>query len=385
MWNGRSPVPPAVTDGRNVMRRRQDAAFVALAALHGAAVVAAPVWPLIAIGVWWNSNTIAHNFVHRPFFRRRWANTTFALYQSVLLGIPQTMWRERHLAHHADRVWRLRWSTSLGVEVGLILTAWMLLVATLPAAVVLTLLSAYVAGLGLCALQGWYEHAGAGTTSHYGRVYNTLCFNDGYHCEHHAFPGVHWSELPGRSAPKAHVSRWPALLRWLDAFSLDGLESVVLRAPRLQRFVVGAHIRAIRETLRGCDHIRNVAVVGGGLFPRTALVLRELIPQARVVIIDANLDHLDSARTLLDATATDARAIVEYRHHTFAAGERCQGFDLMVLPLAFRGDRESLYAAPPAPLVLVHDWCWRPRGTGRLVSVLLLKRVNLIRSCTHPR
>ncbi|HUF48680.1 MAG TPA: fatty acid desaturase [Vicinamibacterales bacterium] len=361
------------------MRRRQDASFVALAALHGAAVVMAPAAPLIAVGVWWNSNTIAHNFVHRPFFRRAAANTVFALYQSVLLGIPQTLWRERHLAHHADKPWRWRWSARLAVEVVLILAAWSVMAVTAPAFFAATYLPAYLAGLGLCAMQGRYEHAGAVTTSHYGRVYNLLCFNDGYHCEHHAFPGVHWSELPTRTAPASHVSRWPALLRWLEACSLDGLEALVLTSPRLQRFVVEAHTRALALTLVERDTVRHVAIIGGGLFPRTALVCRDLMPDARVVIIDANRDHLDSARALLDARPTGARPVAEYRHETFVAGHRCDGFDLVVVPLAFRGDRQRLYANPPARLLLAHDWCWRVRGSGRLVSLLLLKRVNLVR------
>ena len=353
---------------------------MALAALHGAAVLAAPVFPLIALGVWWNSNTIAHNFVHRPFFRHRWANVLFGSYQSVLLGIPQTLWRERHLAHHADRPWHWRWSVRLCFEIGLILAAWTMLAVTAPAAFVATYVPAYLVGLGLCAIHGRYEHVGAVTTSHYGRVYNTLCFNDGYHCEHHAFPGVHWSELPGRATPGPRVSRWPALLRWIEACSLDGLERLVLRWPRLQRFVVDAHSRAIREVLNGCEPIGQVAVIGGGLFPRTALVLRELMPQARVVIIDASLDHLDSARTFLESVSTDARPPVQFRHQTFVAGDYCDGFDLVVLPLAFRGDRDALYAGPPAPFLLVHDWCWHRRGVGRLVSLFLLKRVNLVRA-----
>ena len=56
---------------------------------------------MIAIGVWWNSNTIAHNFIHRPFFRSRRFNALFSAYLSVLLGIPQVLWRDRHLAHFA--------------------------------------------------------------------------------------------------------------------------------------------------------------------------------------------------------------------------------------------------------------------------------------------
>jgi hypothetical protein len=378
---------PAAADS-DLMRRRQDGSFVALAALHGAAVLAAPVIPLIAVGVWWNSNTIAHNFVHRPFFRRPAANAAFGLYQSVLLGIPQTLWRERHLAHHADTRWQWRWSAKLGVEVGLILTTWCLLAVAAPAFFVSTYLPAYAAGLALCAIQGRYEHAGA-TTSHYGRLYNWLCFNDGYHCEHHAFPGVHWSELPARTPPVRHVSRWPALIRWVEGCTpsaqLDVLETLVLRSPRLQRFVVNTHVRAIGRVLEACGEIRTVAVVGGGLFPRTALVLRRVLPAARVVLVDANEAHLDSARRCLDEQPSEALPAVEFRHQTFVAGDHCDAFDLVVIPLAFRGDRESLYTHPPARYLLVHDWCWRVRGAGHVVSVLLLKRVNLIRSCTPPR
>jgi hypothetical protein len=361
------------------MRRRQDVQFVALAALHGAALFMAPVAPFIAVGVWWNSNTIAHNFVHRPFFQWRPANVLFSLYQSVLLGIPQTLWRERHMAHHADRPWRWRWSVSLAVELALILAAWGVMAASAPLFFSTTYLPAYLAGLGLCAVQGHFEHVGAVTTSHYGRIYNLLCFNDGYHCEHHAFPGVHWSELPARTPSTRRASAWPPLLRWVEAVSLDGLERLALHSPRLQRFMVQVHTRAMADLLSDRDGIRHIAIVGGGLFPRTALALRDLVPHARVVIIDANPDHLDSARAFLEARPVASSPVSEFRHETFVAGQPCEGFDLVVVPLALRGDRRALYDNPPAPLLLAHDWCWRMRGTGRLVSLLLLKRLNLVR------
>src|SRR5262245_47652348 len=52
--------------------------------------------------MWWNANTISHNFIHRPFFRSTWANRAYALWLSLLLGVPQSLWRRRHLAHHAE-------------------------------------------------------------------------------------------------------------------------------------------------------------------------------------------------------------------------------------------------------------------------------------------
>ena len=44
------------------------------------------------------------------------------------------------------------------------------------------------------------------------------------------------------------------------------------------------------------------------------------------------------------------------------------------------GDRRAIYARPPAPIVLVHDWIWRRRGESRIVSLALLKRINLVRA-----
>ena len=87
---------------------RRDSILVALAALHGAILAMWPLAPIIALGVWWNANTIAHNFIHRPFFRSAGMNRLFSAALSVLLGIPQTLWRDRHLAHHAGVEWRLR-------------------------------------------------------------------------------------------------------------------------------------------------------------------------------------------------------------------------------------------------------------------------------------
>src|SRR5262249_44575255 len=46
----------------------RDGFLVALAAAHALVLLAVPVMPVIALGVWWNSNTISHNFIHRPFF-----------------------------------------------------------------------------------------------------------------------------------------------------------------------------------------------------------------------------------------------------------------------------------------------------------------------------
>jgi hypothetical protein len=346
--------------------------MIALALAHGAALLAWPSPPVIAVGVWWTSNTIAHNFIHRPFFHARSANRVFALYLTVLLGIPQAVWRDRHLAHHAGVAPRVRLTRELMLQVAAVAALWMAMAIRQPAFFAGVYAPGYLAGLLLCALHGFFEHQ-HGTTSHYGRVYNLLCFNDGYHVEHHARPGVHWSRLPEFRDAAAHASRWPAPIRWLDALGLNGLERLVLRSRRLQRFVLEAHARALHDVLGAtASRIESIAIVGGGLFPRSAIALRRLCPGARITIVDASRASLERARPLLGPASIE---LVQawYAPHLTA------GYDLVVFPLSFIGDRAALYAAPPAAAIVVHDWIWRRRGISRIVSLPLLKRVNLVR------
>ena len=86
-FTGWKPVPR--TNG--VLRHSPwDALFVALAVVHGIILLAFPSIPLIALGLWWNANTISHNFIHLPFFRARSLNTMFSAtptsLQAVLTG-----------------------------------------------------------------------------------------------------------------------------------------------------------------------------------------------------------------------------------------------------------------------------------------------------------
>jgi hypothetical protein len=346
-----------------------DALLVALAAGHGLLLALVPAAPVIALGLWWNSNTIAHNFIHRPFFRRRAYNRLFALYQSVLLGIPQSLWRDRHLAHHAGISWQLRLTPALVLETVLVLTSWAILLALSPSFFFTVYAPAYLAGLALCTLHGYYEHA-RGTVSHYGMLYNLLFFNDGYHVEHHAWPGAHWARLPQRTDPHANVSRWPAVLRWLDELTLEGLERWVVRSKRLQHFVVKTHERAFRRLLPALPVIRTVGIIGGGLFPRTVLVCRRLLPQAELVVIDADQENIRTAQ----AFVPDGVRFINDWYDPARHG----GFDLLVVPLAFVGDRRTFYRQPPAPAVLVHDWLWRRHRPGAVVSLFLGKRLNLV-------
>ena len=199
---------------------------------------------------------------------------------------------------------------------------------------------------------------------------------------------MHWTRLPQHDAQAARASRWPASLRWMETLSLETLERLVLRSRALQRFVLSTHARAFRCFRGVLSHVENVAIVGGGLFPRTALILEKLLPAARITIIDGNVENLDRARELLGTRK------IEFVHGygPFSSPDRpinnrpqvanlphIGTYDLVVIPLSFQGDRGAIYAHPPAAAVIVHDWIWRKRGDGGIVSLALLKRINLVR------
>jgi hypothetical protein len=299
------------------------------------------------------------------------------------MGVPQSLWRARHLRHHRDlqlqerpdRVAQSRsrraavWTADALGESGLVLTLWVALAAIDPGFFLRVYAPGYLTGLGLCWLQGHFEHA-RGTISHYGWLYNWCFFNDGYHAEHHLRPGAHWTRLPSAPRASAGASRWPPVLRWLDLFGLESLERVVLRSPRLQHFVLAVHERAFRALLPRLAQVHRVTIVGGGLFPRSALVVQRLLPDACLTIVDAKREHLDIAARFLPRA-------VELQHRFFDPAVP-DAADLIVIPLAFIGDRERVYRNPPATAAVVHDWMWRPRGGGARVSWLLLKRLNLV-------
>src|SRR5664279_994697 len=128
----------------------RDSLLVAGALLHAVMLAVWPAAPVIAVGAWWTSNTTAHNFIHRPFFRAAALNRIFSAVLSLLLGIPQTLWRDRHLAHHAGAKWRLRVSRQLAVETCLVAALWVALAGGRPRFFLLTYVPGYLAGLGLC-------------------------------------------------------------------------------------------------------------------------------------------------------------------------------------------------------------------------------------------
>jgi fatty acid desaturase len=87
--------------GNGVLRHSPwDAVLIGLSCAHAALLLTVPSIPVVGIGLWWTANTAAHNFIHAPFFRSRRINHLYAAYLSALTGIPQSLWRDRHLRHH---------------------------------------------------------------------------------------------------------------------------------------------------------------------------------------------------------------------------------------------------------------------------------------------
>jgi fatty acid desaturase len=211
---------------------------------------------LYAFSVGWNLNSIAHNFIHNPFFTAPWMNRLMSLVITLALLSPQTMYRYVHLKHHAGNAdrpdakgetidplsiyqhgydgkpepmlsyvfleffrgdapfdlarkigekrprdaraalfefWAVIGVYGVLLAIGLFTGRW--------AFVPLIVVASY---LGQCVsnLNGYYEHLGgnpdkpiAWGVSTYGRLYNWVFLYNGYHAEHHYRPKVHWTKM----------------------------------------------------------------------------------------------------------------------------------------------------------------------------------------------
>jgi len=359
------------------------AACFGLLATHGALGSSAAAL-IFAVGICWCSNTVSHNHLHNPLFRSRGLNRGFDLWMSVLTGVPQSLWKARHMWHHAGDPKRPARPLSRPAqrEILLIAATWLAFFALSPRVFLFAYVPGYLLGMGLCRLQGDMEHVRgkADGISHYGTLYNFFWFNDGHHAEHHRFPRAHWSELPAlRSTITQPASPFPPHLRWLELGPelLGALERLALSSRLLQRFMLHVHARAMTPLLRCLpERPHRVTIVGGGLFPRTLLVLAELLPEARFLIVDKSpesvsraIEHLKLRRFELSRVrfCIDEFDPEQHRHH-----------DLLVAPLAFVGSEAALCEAEDLAPVLRHEWIWKQRGgPSRVVSWLLLKRVTL--------
>ncbi|WP_217145913.1 fatty acid desaturase [Streptomyces sp. AC627_RSS907] len=165
---------------------------------------------------------------------REFAGTIAALRRGCRVGADETLLQELATRNPGRRKAELRQVQAdrlahLALIALLAVLSWQwLLICYLPAiAVAFTLVN----------VQNYYRHYGAhpesryaNSVSHYGRLYNVLTFNDGYHQEHHLRPATHWSRLPrvaeqyeeSFGAEGRVVSPVPAMVGFLDVHRVAG-------------------------------------------------------------------------------------------------------------------------------------------------------------------
>jgi fatty acid desaturase len=233
--------------------------------------------PLCLFLFWYNALVATHNFVHTPCFESKFLNRLYAIVNSANMLTPVLHYRYIHFNHHQygndrkdvqgrtqdlsstfahsrddesenalsystfsllrdDFAASFRQAKAQGeiVQMGLEFGSCIL------AAVVYLLLSwkfflyfqlpVFYVGWCLTYLSNYYEHFGAtpesryaNSTSYYGRIYNLLFCNEGYHQEHHLRPQIHWTQ---RSSI-------------YDAFQddLDRVDRIVLNYPHVLGFL----------------------------------------------------------------------------------------------------------------------------------------------------
>jgi fatty acid desaturase len=198
-----------------------------------------------------NYMCIGHNFIHNPFFTNRRLNDAFAVFNSLLIGAPETLHRIHHWQHHRHNndapdpvtgttkdytsTWRhgkppqeeglLRYAVlahfrsdfvyllrevrrrrcgrQLAAEFGAILATLTAMAWLNPIGLLVYYLPVWLLGTVATHAENYLEHHGAtpgdrktDSVSCYGRLYNLVWFNNGYHQEHHYRPQVHWTQLP---------------------------------------------------------------------------------------------------------------------------------------------------------------------------------------------
>ena len=231
------------------------------------------LWPIAVLLFWYNGSVAAHNFLHTPWFKHDLLNTIYAALNSINIGVPLTLCRFHHLNHHAygndrpgedgrtgdhsstyafgrdGRHESVLSYCALGLFRGGIAEAYSavrrsnrwnafcreLAVCALGLAAYALLswryalffhLPVFYVGSVLGIMNNYYQHFGAepekhsaNSVSYYGRFYNFLLCNEGYHQEHHLKPQMHWTRRPevrqALGSAQHPVSSRPPLLRLL--------------------------------------------------------------------------------------------------------------------------------------------------------------------------
>ncbi|MDB5449380.1 MAG: hypothetical protein JWQ46_436 [Phenylobacterium sp.] len=290
-----------------------DAVPAALAFLHLALILAFFLawphltWPqrllgagLYGLAIGWSLDSVAHNFIHNPFFAWEPLNRLTSFVLTFTLGTPQTMYAYVHMRHHAgnsDRIgadgatvdpislyrygqhgkiepllsyvflqfWRddgpftvaraIRAKRPVEARQALqefwAMVALYALLLVLNWQFVLLLAPFYYLGQCMSFLIAWFEHAGADPdqpiatgVSTYGRAYNLMFLNNGYHGEHHHRPKAHWTTMKAVRAETQDAQRAAGVrtIRW--AHPLGFLDPAWRDVPTARRAARGARVSA---------------------------------------------------------------------------------------------------------------------------------------------
>jgi hypothetical protein len=273
-----------------------------------------------------------------------------------------------------------------------------------PSFLYLGYLPGVILGLCLCQMQGHFEHRINGIkapqgASFYNSAYNFIFFNDGYHVEHHMNPKAHWSqhknqnlktiEYPGNVFPP--ILGWLGSLHWtfnkMQAYILIKLENQIFHFPKLQSRIIANHKQAVAKLMfqYQVPVPSKICVIGGGGFPRSVILLRQLYPSAKIMVVDKCLNNLAIAKRHL-----------QNQNHALERIQLCNGlaasthlsiYDLVLVPLGFNGDKKSLFTTSlhtSKTVFLLHAWMWHSGEKGIRVSWWLLKRINYFRVKNIP-
>jgi fatty acid desaturase len=227
--------------------------------------------PVAVLLSWYGAVVVAHNFLHTPWFVSPRLNRLTAILLTLNLGVPLELCRAHHANHHRhgnDRpepgraprdhsstyrygrggreqhplgyavlallrggtreAWRAarrgRAAERLWPEAAVLLAALATAAWWAPGYLLGFHLPVFWLASCLGALSNYYQHAGTGrgrraggAVSHYGRLYNRLCCNEGFHEEHHRQPGLHWTRRPALRVSGTPASAWPPVLGFMRA------------------------------------------------------------------------------------------------------------------------------------------------------------------------
>ena len=167
---------------------------------------------------------------------------------------------------------------------------------------------------------------------------------------------------------------------------LDVVERIIMNIPFLRDWILYTHESAIRQLFSSEEQApQRIVVIGGGIFPRTAIIMKKLFPESQIIIQDMNEGSLKLAENYLRKTNNEGNiyyfnSMYDGTVHGTKNGSaygNCSGSiygTIMVFPLAFRG--MSINSKSPYKTVK-HCWIWEnePCVKQCIVSYFLMKKV----------